>query len=102
MSIQETEIINILSFIASEGKDNPNLWSILEDEAISFPLAFAIRYGFAVPTNKGIEAMTETYEYLVGAAEEYELEDVLELVNVEEKIPPRPTVIAIHPDGTFS
>lgn len=95
------EIVGFLSEFGIEATENPNLKDVLEIENISIPLAFALQFGYAHLTDKGEQAIRETYNFLVSVAEERNLEDLIDIFYVEEPVTPRKMIITINPDGTF-
>lgn len=88
--------IKELSDFATEASGNDNLARLISSEDISFPLAFSIEYGFATATDKGIQEMQTTYNYLVSLAKERSLKSIWDLLFVEEELPQRGMVIRIQ------
>lgn len=89
------EKIKELSDFATEASGNEHLMELISSEDVSFPLAFAIEYGFASATEKGFAEMQATYDYLMSLVKERDLNDMWDLLHVEEKIPQRPMSISL-------
>ena len=89
------EIIDTLAHIVSEGKENPNLREWIEQEDISLPLAFAVKYGFATLTERGENGLMATYNYAKQIADERGLDSIYDLVDTDTEIPRRLITITI-------
>lgn len=83
------DIVKTLSFISSEGIENPNLTNLIEIENISLPLAFAVDFGYATLTPKGETELQGTYDHIKAIADERGLESVTEIVYTETPVPTR-------------
>jgi hypothetical protein len=95
------EMVDLLSYLGTEGKDNPNLSDVIEIEDVSLPLAFAISFGYAELTDKGISELEQTYDFFVEVANERGIKDLYDLVDVDTPIIPRKMTISITKDGKF-
>lgn len=80
------EIIDTLAFIGTES-ENPALQEFIEQHDVALPLAFAVKYEFAILTPRGAESLQKTYDFLNQIKEERGLETVSDLAYTEQPIP---------------
>jgi hypothetical protein len=89
------EIIEALTYIGTEHNENPNVMEWIRQEDVSLPLAFAVQFGYATLTDKGIENLKKTYDYAKQMADERGLDSVYDLVDTSVEIPMRKITITI-------
>lgn len=89
------EIISLLAYLGTETEDNENLQEWKEIENVSLPLAFAVKFGFAELTDKGIKALNETYNHIEQVAKERGIESLWDLDETDTPIPTRLMSIVI-------
>lgn len=79
-------VINSLVYLSTATDENANLDEWKANQNVSLPLAFAIKYEFAKPTEKGKAILKETYDYLVEIAKARGV-SVLDLADTDTPIP---------------
>jgi hypothetical protein len=89
------EMIELLAVFDSNVEDHPAIKNIVASENVSLPLAFAVKFGFAELTEKGLSELTDTYNYLQSLAEARNLESIWDLLDVDEVLPQRTMMIKI-------
>jgi len=89
------DIIDFLAELSVDGMDNPNLVNVIQVENIALPLAFASQFGYATLTDKGIEALTATYDFFAEVANERGLDNIYDLIYTDTPVIPRRITITI-------
>jgi hypothetical protein len=90
------EMIEVLAMFDADVEEHPAIKNIVASENVSLPLAFAVKFGFAELTEKGLSELTDTYNYLQELREERGLDSVWDLLDVDEELPQRTMTISIE------